>query len=126
VTEVSSSRYTNAKVLLVGESGVGKTGLAILQLKSGDSHLKKRKENKSEIFTIKNLQRVAYWQQQAYPVMLVIRTSDSTIRWMDVSEYLRRESRGGKRIKQIVFEGKPFTAPNILKMRDELLGHPQL
>jgi len=26
-----------------------------------------------------------YWQQQAYAVMLVIRTSDGEIRWMDVS-----------------------------------------
>ena len=34
---------------------------------------------------IKNPRWADYWQQQAYAVMLVIRTSDGEIRWMDVS-----------------------------------------
>lgn len=67
-----------------------------------------------------------YWQQQAYPVMLVIRTSDGTIRWMDVSAYLKRESQGGKKpVKQVVFEGEPFTALSLLKWREKVLGPPQ-
>jgi len=65
-----------------------------LQLKSGDSYLHTRKEDAAEIFTIKEERWARYWQAQAYPLMLVIRTSDGTIRWMDVSEYLRRESQG--------------------------------
>ena len=54
--------------------------------------------------------------------MLVIRTSDGTIRWMEVSDYLRRESQGGKKtVKQIVFDGEPFTALTLLKYRKKLL-----
>jgi hypothetical protein len=33
---------------------------------------------------IKNPRWADYWQQQSYAVMLVIRTSDGEIRWMDV------------------------------------------
>jgi hypothetical protein len=44
---------------------------------------------------------------------------------MDVSEYLKRESQGMKKtVKQVVFEGQPFTAFNLLKLRDKLLGPP--
>jgi hypothetical protein len=34
-----------------------------------------------------------------------IRTSNGEIRWMDVSAYLKRESAGGKTIRQIIFAG---------------------
>jgi hypothetical protein len=53
--------------------------------------------------------------------MLVIRTSDGKIRWMNVTEYLNLHSKGGKRVKQIVFDGEPFTAPSLQKMRDRLI-----
>ncbi len=59
--------------------------------------------------------------------MLVIRMSDGAIRWMDVSEYLKRESRGGKKeVEQIVFEGEPLTALNLLKLREKLVGPPPI
>lgn len=92
-----------------------------LQLKSGDSHLSKRKNDGAEIFKIKHQRHAEYWQQQAYQVMLVIRTSDGFVRWMNVTEHLQRQR---KVVKQIVFEGEPFTAKNLLRMRDRLLGPP--
>lgn len=57
------------------------------------------------MFQIKNPRWANYWQQQAYAVMLVIRTSNGQIRWMDVSACLKRESAGGKTVRQIVFAG---------------------
>jgi glucan phosphorylase len=115
--------------------------------------LSKRQRDETEIFTIKNARHAEYWQQQAYPVMLVIRTSDGSIRWMDISKYLReqdekrkleerrkqelarkREAAGGKRVKrrrqiettpamrQIVFQGEPFTALSLVRVRDRLFG----
>src|SRR5512136_1196830 len=71
-----------------------------LQLKSGDSYLKKRQRDGAEVFQIKNPRWADYWQQQAYGVMLVIRTSDGEIRWMDVSAFLKRKSAGGKMVRQ--------------------------
>ncbi len=51
-----------------------------LQLKSGDSYLYQRERDGAEVYTVKNPRHADYWQQQAYPVMLVIRTSDGSIR----------------------------------------------
>jgi uncharacterized protein DUF4365 len=63
-----------------------------VQLKSADSYLKQRRRDGAEVFQIKNRRWADYWQQQAYTVMLVIRTSDGEIRWMDVRAYLKREA----------------------------------
>ena len=40
--------------------------------------------------------------------MLVIRTSDGTIRWMNRTEYFQKQGR--KQMRQVVFKGEPFTA----------------
>jgi hypothetical protein len=93
-----------------------------LQLKSGDSYLSQRKRDDAEFFHIKNPRWASYWQQQAYPVMLVIRTSDGVIRWMDVSDYLRRESREGKPITQIIFDGERLDVMSVRRLRERALG----
>jgi len=90
-----------------------------LQLKSGDSYLYHRERDDVEVFTIKKKRQAEYWLSQAYPVMLVIRTSDGQIRWMNVTDYLERH---GKDTKQIIFEGEPFTALNVARLRDRVLA----
>ena len=85
-----------------------------LQLKSGDSYLRTRKSDGKEIFTIKKTRHVEYWQSHAYPVLLVIRDSGGQIRWMNMTEYLQRQGAG---IKQIEFQGEPFTAESVNQMR---------
>lgn len=93
-----------------------------LQLKSGDSYLYKRQRDDKEIFTIKNERLAVYWQSQAYPVMLAIRTSDGQIRWMNVTDYLQRYAEQHKKqATQIIFEGEPFTAVNVWRLRDRVL-----
>ena len=92
-----------------------------LQLKSGDSYLYERKRDGVEVFRIKEPRWAEYWQQQAYPVMLVIRTSDGRIRWMDVSAYLKRESAGGVKVTQIFFDGELFTDRTLREWRDRVL-----
>jgi hypothetical protein len=124
-------QYTNSDHGIDGEiefkdfSGNASGKRLYLQLKSGDSYLYQRKRDGAEVFQITKPRHAEYWQQQAYPVMLVIRTSDGTIRWMDVSGYLKRESRGGKRVTQIVFEGEPLTALSLRRIRDEMLPPPE-
>ena len=83
------------------------------------------KRDDAEVFTIKDPRHAEYWQQQAYPVMLVIRTADRTIRWMDVSAYLKEKSRGRETpVKQITFTGEPFTALNLQNLRNRLIPPP--
>jgi len=56
----------------------------------------------TEVFTIKEKRWAEFWLSQAYPVMLIIHTSDGKIRWMNVTDYLLEH---GKDTKQIVFQG---------------------
>jgi hypothetical protein len=86
-----------------------------LQLKSGDSYLRDRKSDKKKIFQIKKTRWATYWRSHKYPVMLVIRTSDGRIRWMNITAYIEQY---GTNIKQIEFQGEPFTANAIRQMRD--------
>ena len=54
--------------------------------------------------------------------MLVIRTSEGEIRWMDVSAYLKRMSAGGKPVTQIVFQGERFDVMSVRRWRDKALN----
>lgn len=90
-----------------------------LQLKSGDSYLPARKGDGKEVFRIKERRHAEYWLAQAYPVLLVIRTSDGQIRWVNVTEHLREH---GAETKQIVFEGEAFTALSVAQLRNRTLA----
>lgn len=94
-----------------------------LQLKSGDSYLHKRKKDGTEVFTIKDERHVRYWMNQIAPVLLVIRNSEGEVRWMEVREWLRRESDNGKKpVKQIIFEGERFDVMSVRRWRDRVLA----
>ena len=94
-----------------------------LQLKSGDSYLRERKRDGSQIFKITKPRHAEYWREQAFPVLLVIRTADGEVRWMEIRDYLKRESGDGKKaVKQIVFEGERFDVMSVRRWRDKALG----
>jgi hypothetical protein len=95
-----------------------------LQLKSGDSYLRKRHGDGAEVFTIKDERLARYWMEQAFPVLLVIRNSDGQVRWMEVRKWLRRESDNGKKaVKQIVFKSERFNVMSVRRWRDTVLRH---
>jgi hypothetical protein len=97
-----------------------------LQLESGGSYQSKREREEAEVFEITDLRHAEYWRQQADPVMLVVRTSDGPIRWMDVGAYLKQKTRGGKPpVRRIEFRGEPFTAQSLIRLRDRLVLPPQ-
>lgn len=94
-----------------------------LQLKSGDSYLHERKTDEKEIFTVKNSRHIDYWMSQRYPVMLVVRTSDSKIRWMNVQAFLKKKKANGYTLaRQIEFVGETFNAQSILAVRQRILS----
>ena len=96
--------------------------MLFLQLKSGDSYLRTRKRDGSEVFKIKKAQHAKYWREQAFPVLLVIRTSDGEVRWMEICDYLKRKSDDGKKqVRQIVFEGERFDVMSVRRWRDRAL-----
>jgi hypothetical protein len=103
------------------ENGHGTGKRIYLQLKAGNSHLRRRKKDDAEIFQIKNPRWVEYWMSQPWPVMLVIGTFPDeherghsgtddrfvSIRWMEIRDWLKRKTDNGrKKVTQIVFEGE--------------------
>jgi hypothetical protein len=120
-------QYTNSDHGIDGEiefkdsQGKAASTLFYIQLKSGDSYLTTRKDG-TEIFRVPSQPHVEYRRARKYPVMLVVRTSDGRIRWMDVRADLQREHDAGREVKQIVFNGDPFTAVTVRTMRDKVLG----
>lgn len=93
-----------------------------LQLKSGDSYLRQRKRDGAEIFKIKDARHTRYWMAQRFPVVLVIRASDGEVRWMEIRDYLKRESDSGKKsVKQIVFDGERLDVMSVRRWRDKAL-----
>ena len=108
------------------KTDVGKaTGRKVyMQLKSGDSYLKRRKGDGAEIFKIENARHAEYWREQAFPVLLVIRNSKGEVRWMEVRDWLKRASHNGKKpVKRIVFEGERFDVMSVRRWRDRALRH---
>ena len=94
-----------------------------LQLKSGDSYLRKQRNDGTEVFRIQKERHARYWMEQAFPVLLVIRNAEGEVRWMEVRDWLKRASDGGKKtVKQIVFEGERLDVMAVRRLRDRALG----
>jgi small GTP-binding protein len=94
-----------------------------LQLKSGDSYLRQRKSDGAEVFTVKNQRHIRYWMDCPFPVLLVIRNAEGEVRWMEVRDWLRRESDNGRRpVKQVVFDGERLDVMSVRCWRDRMLA----
>jgi hypothetical protein len=85
--------------------------------------LKKRKGDGAEIFQIHHEDHAEYWMDQAYPVFLVIADSKGEVRWMEIRDYLKRESDNGKKaVKQLIFEGERFDVMSVRRWREKVFG----
>ena len=92
-----------------------------IQLKSGNSYLRTRKRDGSEVFDADE-RHIEYWMNQPVDVYLVIRQTDEmggqqVIRWMNVTRYLK--ARKDKTSRQIVFSGEKLDMAAVYRVRDE-------
>ena len=92
-----------------------------VQLKSGNSYLRTRKGDGSEVFDVKEDRHLEYWISQPVDVYLVIRQTDElsgqqVIRWMNVTRYLK--ARKDKKSRQIIFAGEKLDMEAVWKVRD--------
>lgn len=93
-----------------------------VQLKSGNSYLRTRKSDDTEVFDVTNERHLEYWISQPVDVYLVIRQTDQTtggqtIRWMNVTRYLK--ARRDKASRQILFAGEKLDMEAVWKVRDQ-------
>ncbi|HEV7507823.1 MAG TPA: TIR domain-containing protein [Thermoanaerobaculia bacterium] len=103
------------------DDGVARGKKIYVQLKSGNSYLRTRQRDGREVFDVKNPRHLDYWINQPVDVYLVIRQTDErrgeeTIRWMNVTRYLK--NRKDKTSRQIVFEGERLDMQAVWKLRD--------
>lgn len=94
--------------------------LLFLQLKSGDSYLKRRKDG-TETFDIPKDRHFDYWKDSIVPVMLIIRRSNGEILWMEIREHLQQLASAGERPRSIVFQGEILSVDTILQWRAKML-----
>lgn len=93
-----------------------------IQLKSGNSYLRTRKSDSREVFDVTNERHLDYWISQPVDVFLVIRQTDEatggqTIRWMNVTQYLK--NRKDKQSRQIIFKGEKLDMDAVWRVRDQ-------
>ncbi len=75
-----------------------------------------------EVFDVKNERHLEHWINQPVDVYLVIRQTDETtggqtIRWMNVTRYLKK--RKDKASRQILFAGEKLDMESVWKVRDQ-------
>lgn len=92
-----------------------------LQLRFDHSYFHVREADGKELFTLKEPQKAKQWLEQGHPVMLVVRTEEGAFRWMNISDHLKQH---GPTTEQIVFEGEPFSALNVVQLRNRYFGEP--
>jgi len=93
-----------------------------VQLRSWDYCARTVNRDGSEVFNVKNKRHLDYWISQPADVYLVIRqaeerSGEGTIRWMNVTRYLK--NRKNKKTRQIVFKGEELDMQAVWKVRDE-------
>ena len=94
-----------------------------VQLKSGDSHLKKLKGGR-EVFAMK-AHYATHWTAKGEPdVLLIVRDSEGSTRYMNATKAIRavQKKTGKKAVKQIDFVGLPFDKKAVLELREQRLG----
>ena len=79
-----------------------------------------------DVFAISDSSLQDYWKKQTCPIMLVYRDDHGKIWWMDINADLNSSNRADlsdrRASNEIIFNGEPFTALNLLKIRDRLLA----
>jgi small GTP-binding protein len=125
------------EVEFTDQDGNGTGKRMYLQLKAGNSHLRRRKEDGAEVFQIKNPRWVEYWLKQPVPVMLVIGTFPedderlrgeaeirfTDVRWMEIRDWLKRATDNGReKVTQIIFEGERLDLSSVRRWRNRMLG----
>jgi len=109
----------DGEVEFKGNDGNASGKKIYVQLKSGDSFLRRRRRDNRVIFDIQNERHIEYWQQQPCDVYLVIRTSEGEIQWMNLTSYLK--SLPNKQSRQIEFTGERLNAFTLMRMRDKVI-----
>jgi len=114
--KAESDHGIDMEVEFRNDDGSASGKMIYLQLKAGDSYLRQRRKAPAGIFHITKARHVEYWKATAYPVYLVLQSSNGSIRWMNVTKYLR-ERPAGSEGRTIPFAGENLDATALMRVR---------
>src|SRR5687768_16357998 len=104
------------------DAGRATNKMVYLQLKSGDSHLRRRKRDDERVMQISE-RHAEYWADAQFPVILVVRDADGAIEWMEIREPLREQRAAGDwPARQIAFRGARLDVMAVRGWRRAALG----
>jgi hypothetical protein len=111
----------DGEVELKDDAGKASGKKIYVQLKSGNSYLRTRTYDDREVLDVKNVRHLESWINQPVDVYLVIRqteerSGEGTIRWMNVTRYLKE--RKDKKSRLIPFEGERLDMQAVWRLRD--------
>lgn len=118
----NSDLGVDAEIRLKDPAGNPSGHRIYLQLRSSDYYLSTRTPDGTDVFHIKAFRNADLWSRSGHPVMLVTRTAEGLIAWMNTGEYLKEQRKRTRLpIRDIPFSGEPFTALNLQRLRDKAL-----
>lgn len=94
-----------------------------LLFRPGRAYTHTRMNDGREVFVVRDRTLAEWWGAQRDPVMLVARTHEGQIRWMNLAEYFGVVMPG---TTYVDFSGQPFTALSVARLRDRLLEESAL
>jgi len=107
---------TDAEIEFKRDDGKASGVVISLQLKDGESHLRKL-ANGTLTFPVRKPWHLDRWRESRTDVYLVLKRSSGLIYWMNVTSYLKAHPYAAS----IVFTARRFTARALRGVRKELL-----
>jgi small GTP-binding protein len=127
-----SDRGIDMEIEFTNDAGLPTGQRVYLQLTLNDTELQSTTRDRGKLLTnaedeaivmIRNIEYSRYWMDQPFPVLLVMRTLDGEVRWMDVREWLKRANAGAQRpVDRIIFRGERFDVLSVRRWRDTMLA----
>jgi len=115
-------RIFDGEIAVIDYRGVDSGRRIFLLLRPGSYIELVNQKTGEETVTIRGPLLAAIRRQRAGPVMVVNRSQDGSIVWMNVSPHVMQGGASRRKFQEIVFEGELFTALNLQRLRDQLIA----
>ncbi|MFA5192336.1 MAG: TIR domain-containing protein [Verrucomicrobiia bacterium] len=117
-----SDHGLDMEIEFVNDAGEATRWRLYLKLKWDDSCRRTCQQDGSEVITIGDQHYARYWMDQAFPVMLVSRTADGEVQWMEVRDYLKQATTNCRKpVREFVFQGERLDVMSVRRWRDKVL-----
>jgi GTPase SAR1 family protein len=108
-----SDHGLDGEIEFLDERGQATGRKVYVQLKPSSSYAVESGYDEGPAFKIKSARWADYWKRMQWPVMLVLRTEEGRIQWMDMRAYLKRQRDNGGPTRIVQFSGEEVTSQSV-------------